>query len=139
MEAALELTGVVDELDKSTLNSGAKAAARSRFESTKQRFFGQVLLAMKLPTVIAAVEQHIADGTSVVLQLVTTAESILTRRLNELSPEERADPELELSPLEAVLSGDPDKSVSLQSRFMSSGSHAGADLRDEDIDFTPDN
>lgn len=39
MEAALELTGVVDELDKSTLNSGAKAAARSRFESTKQRFF----------------------------------------------------------------------------------------------------
>ncbi|WP_066119167.1 strawberry notch-like NTP hydrolase domain-containing protein [Blastomonas sp. CCH9-A1] len=103
MEAALELTGVVDELDKSTLNSGAKAAARSRFESTKQRFFGQVLLAMKLPTVIAAVEQHIADGTSVVLQLVTTAESILTRRLNELSPEERADPELELSPIEYVI------------------------------------
>jgi hypothetical protein len=139
MEAALELTGVVDELDKSTLNSGAKAAARSRFESTKQRFFGQVLLAMKLPTVIAAVEQHIADGTSVVLQLVTTAESILTRRLNELSPEERADPELELSPLEYVLSGSPDNIYSLQSRFMSSGSRAGAGLRDEDIVSTPDN
>ena len=139
MEAALELTGVVDELDKSTLNSGAKAAARSRFESTKQRFFGQVLLAMKLPTVIAAVEQHIADGTSVVLQLVTTAESILTRRLNELSPEERADREIELSPIEFVLSGSPDKTYSLQSRFMSSGSRAGADLRDEDIVSTPDN
>ena len=103
MEAALELTGVVDELDGSTLNSGAKAAARSRFESTKQRFFGQVLLSMKLPTVIAAVEQHIAEGTSVVLQLVTTAESILNRRLAELSPEERADPELELSPVEYVI------------------------------------
>ncbi|QNE07790.1 strawberry notch family protein [Croceicoccus marinus] len=103
MEAALELTGVVDELDGSTLNSGAKAAARSRFESTKQRFFGQVLLSMKLPTVIAAVEQHIAAGTSVVLQLVTTAESILNRRLAELSAEEWADPELELSPVEYVI------------------------------------
>ena len=103
MEAALELTGVVDELDGSTLNSGAKAAARSRFESTKQRFFGQVLLSMKLPTVIDAVQHHIAEGTSVVLQLVTTAESILNRRLAELSPEERADPELELSPVEYVI------------------------------------
>jgi hypothetical protein len=74
-----------------------------------------------------------------VLQLVTTAESILTRRLNELSPEERADPEIELSPIEFVLSGSPDKTNSLQSRFMSSGSRAGADLRDEDIGFTPDN
>ena len=39
MEAALELTGVVDGLEGNTLNSGAKASARSRFESTKQRFF----------------------------------------------------------------------------------------------------
>ena len=84
MEAALEQTAIVDDLDGSTLNSGAKAAARSRFESCKQRFFGQVLLSMKLPTVIAAVEQHLAEGKSVVLQLVTTAESILTRRLGDL-------------------------------------------------------
>lgn len=59
MEAALEMTGVVDGLENATLNSGAKASARSRLESTKQRFFGQVLLSMKLPTVIAAVEQHL--------------------------------------------------------------------------------
>jgi hypothetical protein len=37
------------------------------------------------------------------------------------------------------LSGDPDNSCYLQSRFMLSGSRAGADLRDEDIDSTPDN
>jgi hypothetical protein len=77
--------GVVDGLEGNTLNSGAKASARSRFESTKQRFFGQVLLSMKLPTVIAAAEQHLAEGKSVVMQLVTTAESILDRRLGHLA------------------------------------------------------
>lgn len=103
LEAALELTGIVDDLDGTALNSGAKAAARSRFESCKQRFFGQVLLSMKLPTIIAAVEQHLAEGKSVVLQLVTTAESILNRRLGELSAEERAQLDIELSPLEYCL------------------------------------
>src|SRR5690606_26340385 len=42
-------------------------------------------------------------GKSVVLQLVTTAESILSRRLAELSPEERADLEIDLSPREYVI------------------------------------
>ena len=103
MERALELTAVVDSIENATLNSGAKASARSRFESTKQRFFGQLLLSMKLPTVIAAAEDHLASGQSVVLQLVTTAESILNRRLAELSPEERADLEIDLSPREYVI------------------------------------
>ncbi len=103
MEHALELTAVVDAIEDRTLNSGAKASARSRFESTKQRFFGQLLLSMKLPTVIAAVKAHLADGKSVVLQLVTTAESILDRRLGELSPEERANLEIDLSPREYVI------------------------------------
>ena len=103
MEMALELTAVVDRLENATLNSGAKAAARSRFESTKQRFFGQLLLSMKLPTVIAAVKDHLDAGQSVVLQLVTTAESILDRRLGQLSPDERADLEIDLSPREYVI------------------------------------
>src|SRR3546814_15326514 len=58
---------------------------------------------MKLPTVIAAVRAHIADGQSVVLQLVTTAESILNRRLADLSPEERADLEIDLSPRDYII------------------------------------
>jgi len=103
MEKALELTAVVDGLENSTLNSGAKASARSRFESTKQRFFGQVLLSMKLPTVIAAAQHHLDSGQSVVMQLVTTAESILDRRLGALSPDERADLEIDLSPREYVI------------------------------------
>ncbi len=96
------MPSIVDGLENTTLNSGAKASARSRFESTKQRFFGQVLLSMKLPTVIAAVQDHLANGQSVVLQLVTTAESILDRRLGALTPDERADLEIDLSPREYV-------------------------------------
>lgn len=102
MEAALEATGVVDDIDGDTLNSGAKAAARSRFESCKQRFFNQVLLSMKLPSLIAAVDTHLTEGHSVVIQLVSTAESILDRRLDALSPEERAHLEVDLSPREYV-------------------------------------
>ncbi len=84
LEEALELTGVVDEIDGTTLNSGAKAAARSRFESTKQRFFNQLLLSMKLPTLIAAINLHLDRDEVVVVQLVSTAESILDRRLDSL-------------------------------------------------------
>ena len=103
MEEALELTGVVDEMDGATLNSGAKSAARSRFESTKQRFFNQLLLSMKLPTLIAAINHHLDRDEVVVVQLVSTAESILDRRLDSLSPEERAELDLDLSPLDAVI------------------------------------
>ena len=102
LEKALELTGVVDAAEGKTLNSGAKAAARSRFEGCKQRFFGALLLSSKLPTVIAAIEQHLAADQSVVLQLVTTAEAILDRRLGELSADERADLDIDLSPREYV-------------------------------------
>ncbi|MBC2653565.1 strawberry notch family protein [Novosphingobium aerophilum] len=89
LEAALELTGIIDGLENKTLNSGAKAAARSRFEGTKQRFFGQVLLSLKLPSIYPAIDEHLGEGDSVVVQLVSTAESILNRRLDELEPAER--------------------------------------------------
>lgn len=103
LEAALELTGIVDGLENKTLNSGAKAAARSRFEGTKQRFFAQVLLSLKLPSIYPAIDEHLANDESVVVQLVSTAESILNRRLNELDPDEREALELDLSPREAIV------------------------------------
>jgi hypothetical protein len=49
-------------LENKTLNSGAKAAARSRFEGTKQRFFAQVLLSLKLPSIYPAIDEHLASG-----------------------------------------------------------------------------
>jgi hypothetical protein len=59
---------------------------RSRFESSKQRFFGQLLLSMKLPSLLPAIEDALATDHSVVIQLVSTAEALLDRRLADLSP-----------------------------------------------------
>src|SRR3546814_2795436 len=75
----LAATRVVDAFSKETLNGGAKGAAISIFESTKQRFFGQILIAMKLPSLIPAIEADLARGECVVVQLVSTAEAMLDR------------------------------------------------------------
>jgi hypothetical protein len=103
LDRALEATNIVDAMSGKTLNGQAKGSALSRFESTKQRFFGQMLTAMKLPSLIPAIEADIAAGNAVVIQLVSTAEAMLGRRLAELSPEERAALEIELSPREYVI------------------------------------
>jgi hypothetical protein len=58
---------------------------------------------MKLPTLIAAINFHLDRDEVVVVQLVSTAESILDRRLDSLTPEERAELDLDLSPLDAVI------------------------------------
>jgi predicted RNA methylase len=103
LQTALEATRIVDAATGCTLNANAKSAALSRFEGTKQRFFGQLLLSMKLPSLIPAVEQDLASGQAVVVQLVSTAEAMLDRRLAELSPEEREALEIDLSPREYVI------------------------------------
>jgi hypothetical protein len=48
LDAAMEAANITD--GKATLNRQAKAAARSAFESAKQRFFGHLLTGMKTPT-----------------------------------------------------------------------------------------
>ncbi len=103
LSEALEATQIVDEDSGDTLNRNAKAAALSIFEGTKQRFFAQLLLSMKLPSLIPAMEEALGDGHSVVVQLVSTAEAMLGRRLADLAPEEREAPEIDLSPREYVI------------------------------------
>lgn len=96
--AALEAANIVDPASGRTLNAMAKGSALSRFESSKQRFWSALLISMKMPTVFQAIETEIAAGNVAVVQLVSTSEAILDRRLAELSPEERAHLDLELSP-----------------------------------------
>jgi predicted RNA methylase len=103
LQTALEATRVVDAATGDTLNAKAKSAALSRFEGTKQRFFGQLLLSMKLPSLLPSIEQDIAAGQAVVVQLVSTAEAMLQRRLAELDPAEREALEIDLSPREYVI------------------------------------
>lgn len=104
LRTALDATRVTDSFSNDTYNSGAKSAALSIFESTKQRFFCQLLIGMKLPSLIPAIRADIARGESVVIQLVSTSEAMLNRALAALSPEERANLDIELSPKEFVTS-----------------------------------
>ena len=87
LEAALTATGINDASGQ-TNASAAKAAAKSRFESTKQRFFNHLLLGMKAKTVIRAMKQDVEDGFACVVQVVSTGESLLKRRLEAMDPED---------------------------------------------------
>jgi len=103
LDDALKSANIIDRMTGATLNAQAKGSALSRFESSKQRFFSQLLIGMKMPTVVRTIEKEVESGNAVVVQLVTTAEAILDRRLSELSPEERATLDLDLSPRETMI------------------------------------
>ena len=77
LEAALQATGVTD--GRETLNRNAKSAALSAFEGAKQRFFGHLLVAMKCPTLLRAMEADLEAGRACVVQLVSTGEALLER------------------------------------------------------------
>ncbi|WP_150122210.1 strawberry notch family protein, partial [Sulfitobacter sp. HI0129] len=68
LEAALTATGVNDASGE-TNASAARASAKSRFESTKQRFFNHLLMGMKAPTIIRAIEDDLAAGYACVVQV----------------------------------------------------------------------
>jgi hypothetical protein len=48
--------------ERGTLNAQAKSAARSAFESAKQRFFGHLITSMKTPSLIRAIERDLEAG-----------------------------------------------------------------------------
>ena len=100
---AMQAANIVDRMSGDTLNAQAKGAALSRFESAKQRFYSGVLLSMKMPSLIHAVEAELVAGHAAVVQLVTTGEAILDRRLADLSPQERAQLFIDVSPLDGLV------------------------------------
>jgi len=102
LDAALEAAGVTSSSD-GTLNAQAKSAARSAFESSKQRFFNHLITAMKTPTLIRAIEQGLADGHASVVQIVSTGEALLSRRLADIDPGEWNDVRCDVTPREYVL------------------------------------
>ena len=86
-----------------TLNAQAKSAARSAFESAKQRFFNHLITAMQTPSVIASVTQDLAEGHSPVIQIVSTGEALMERRLAEIPTDEWDDVQVDITPREYVL------------------------------------
>ena len=101
LDAALEATGVTD--GGKTLSAGAKSAALSAFEGAKQRFFGHLLVAMKCPTLLRAIEADLEAGHACVVQLVSTGEALLERRLAEIPASEWDDLGVDLTPREYVI------------------------------------
>ena len=101
IEEALKATGIVD--GESTLNKNAKSAALSAFEGAKQRFFGHLLTAMKCPSLIRAIEADLASSRSSVVQLVSTGEALMERRIAEIPASEWDDLSVDLTPRETVI------------------------------------
>ncbi|NDW01359.1 strawberry notch family protein [Salipiger sp. PrR002] len=101
LTAALEAANITG--DSGTLNRQAKSAARSAFESAKQRFFGHLLTSMKTPTLIASIDADLAAGHAAVIQIVSTGEALMERRLTEIPTEEWNDIRCDITPREYVL------------------------------------
>ncbi|WP_316234524.1 strawberry notch-like NTP hydrolase domain-containing protein [Bradyrhizobium sp. SZCCHNR1020] len=101
LDAAMRATNITGE--SGTLNGQAKSAARSAFESAKQRFFGHLLTSMKTPSLIRSIERDIDAGHAAVIQIVSTGEALMERRLAEIPTEEWGDVQVDITPREYVL------------------------------------
>jgi predicted RNA methylase len=101
LDAAMRAANVIGETG--TLNAQAKSAARSAFESAKQRFFNHLITAMKTPTLTASVERDLRAGHAAVIQIVSTGEALMERRLAEIPTEEWGDVQVDITPREYVL------------------------------------
>jgi predicted RNA methylase len=101
LAAALQAANVTAE--SGTLNRQAKSAARSAFESAKQRFFNHLITAMKTPALIDAVARDLQAGHAAVIQIVSTGEALMERRLSEIPTEGWGDVSVDITPREYVL------------------------------------
>ncbi|UXT20412.1 DEAD/DEAH box helicase family protein [Agrobacterium tumefaciens] len=101
LDAAMEAANITGS--SGTLNKQAKSAARSAFESAKQRFFGHLLTSMKTPTLIRSITRDLEEGHAAVIQIVSTGEALMERRLAELPTEEWNDVRVDITPREYVL------------------------------------
>ncbi|MEN0117829.1 MAG: bifunctional class I SAM-dependent methyltransferase/DEAD/DEAH box helicase [Agrobacterium cavarae] len=101
LDAAMEAAGITGK--SGTLNKNAKAAARSAFESSKQRFFNHLLNSMKTPALLKATAADLEDGHAAIVQLVSTGAALTERRLAQIPTEEWGDLQVDVTPREYVI------------------------------------
>src|SRR6516162_6131671 len=101
LDAAMQAANITSETG--TLNAQAKSAARSAFESAKQHFFGHLLTSMKTPSLVRSIERDLDAGHAAVIQIVSTGEALMERRLAEIPTEEWGDVQVDITPREYVL------------------------------------
>ena len=99
---ALKATGLNDE-DGKPKSAMAVSAVHSAFEGAKLRFFGHLLAGLKAPSLIASIRDDLASDHSAVVQIVSTNEAVMERRLSSIPPEEWNNLSIDLTPREYVL------------------------------------
>ncbi|MCP2138643.1 putative RNA methylase [Rhizobium sp. SLBN-94] len=101
LDAAMDASGITGKTG--TLNKNAKAAARSAFESSKQRFFNHLLTSMKTPALLKATAADLDAGHAAIVQLVSTGAALTERRLAQIPTEEWGDLQVDVTPREYVI------------------------------------
>ena len=101
LDAAMQAANITGE--SGTLNAQAKSAARSAFESAKQRFFSHLLTSMKTPSLIRSIDRDLEACHAAVIQIVSTGEALMERPLAEIPTEEWSDVGVDITPREYVL------------------------------------
>ncbi|TAU38941.1 methylase (plasmid) [Rhizobium leguminosarum] len=101
LDAAMEVSGITGK--SGTLSKNAKAAARSAFESSKQRFFNHLLTSMKTPALLKATAADLQEGHAAIVQLVSTGAALTERRLAQIPTEEWGDLQVDVTPREYVI------------------------------------
>ncbi|PZR35481.1 bifunctional class I SAM-dependent methyltransferase/DEAD/DEAH box helicase [Caulobacter segnis] len=102
LRQALKATGVLDA-NGAARSGQAASAVMSAFEGTKLRFFGHLLAGLKAPSLIAAIRADLAAGRSSVVQVVSTNEAVMERRLAQIPAEEWNNLTVDLTPKDQVL------------------------------------
>ncbi|ESY71796.1 methylase [Mesorhizobium sp. LNHC252B00] len=101
LDAAMQAANIIGSTG--TLNAQAKSAARSAFESAKQRFFSHLITSMKTPSLIRSIERDLEEGHAAVIQIVSTGEALMERRLAEIPTEDWGDVQVDITPREYLL------------------------------------
>ena len=101
LQKAMAATNILGD-DGQCHDGRAKGAVSSRFESLKQRFFNHLLIGMKAPSMLRAIHADLAAGRSVIVQIISTGEALMERRLDALDAGDHEDLRLDLTPREYV-------------------------------------
>jgi predicted RNA methylase len=101
LRAALDAVGISE--DGKPKSGQAASAVMSAFEGAKLRFFGHLLSGLKAPSLVASIREDLAAERSAVVQIVSTNEAVMERRLAEIPPEEWNNLVVDLTPKDQVL------------------------------------
>lgn len=93
----------IDAALTASRGKGARHFTYGVFESTKQRFFNQLLISLSCVSLIAAIERDLAAGYAPVLQIVSTNEEMLERALSDIPCKEWNDLKIDISPKSYIL------------------------------------